>query len=354
MNIRHQYVDRESNRAVTEKLFGDRLVNLAYTLTWERAPVLFSALTSARMSDLLAYLTYDQPITGSLETFLGNSGIDVDECLDPPSALGTLRKIFERKIRYWECRPMLEGPAAVASPADSRVLVGSFRENAQLFIKEKFFNFEELLGEEKSEWMTAFAEGDFAVFRLTPDKYHYNHTPVAGQVLDLYEIPGAYHSCNPSAIVMACTPYSKNKRVVTVIDTDVPGGTQVGLVAMIEVVALMVGEVVQAYSEERYDDPQPITPGMMVRKGVPKSLYRPGSSTDVLLFQQGRVRFAEDLTRNMYRSDVTSRFSRGFGRPLVETDVRVRSLIAVSDPNGCSRNQDAGLGSGSRDGYWEV
>ena len=130
--------------------------------------------------------------------------------------------------------------------------------------------------------------GDFAVFRLTPDKYHYNHTPVAGIVADIYEIAGGYHSCNPGAVVEIVTPYSKNKRVVTIIDTDVPDGTGVGLVAMVEVVALMIGEIVQCYSTERYDNPQPVTKGMFLAKGRPKSLYRPGSSTDVLIFQQGQ------------------------------------------------------------------
>jgi phosphatidylserine decarboxylase len=98
---------------------------------------------------------------------------------------------------------------------------------------------------------------------------------------------------------------------------------------MIEVVALMIGDIVQCYSEHRYDNPVPIRPGMFVRAGCPKSLYRPGSSTDVLIFQPGRVRFAEDLERNQLRCDVASRFSSGFGRPLAETDVQVRSLIAT-------------------------
>jgi hypothetical protein len=74
------------------------------------------------------------------------------------------------------------------------------------------------------------------------------------------------------------TPFSKNRRYVAVIDTDVPGGTGVGLAAMIEVVALVIGDVVQAYSEERYDTPRPLHRGMFLRKGTPKSLYRPGSS----------------------------------------------------------------------------
>ena len=69
---------------------------------------------------------------------------------------------------------------------------------------------------------------------------------------------------------------------------------------------------------------------MFLDKGMPKSLYRPGSSTDVLIFQKGRVAFAPDLLRNMNAQNTQSRFSQGFGRPLVETDVKVRSLIATA------------------------
>jgi len=115
---------------------------------------------------------------------------------------------------------------------------------------------------------------------------------------------------------------------VTIIDTNVEGGTAIGLVAMVEIVALMIGDIVQRYSEERYENPRDIRPGQMVKRGCPKSLFRPGSSTDVLIFEPGRIAFAEDLVKNSLRHDVQSRFSSGFNRPLVETDIAVRSLIA--------------------------
>jgi len=235
--------------------------------------------------------------------------------------------MFERKIRYGECRTMPADADAVVSPADARVLAGSFHETSLIFLKDKFFSFEELLGCGNTVWHKAFSGGDFAVFRLTPDKYHYNHTPVAGRVVDFYAIDGDYHSCNPSAVVSVATPYSKNKRVVTIIDTDVPGGTAVGLVAMIEVVALMIGDILQAYSSEGYDAPRQIETGMFLHKGQPKSLYRPGSSTDIVVFQQGRIDFADDILENMRQTGVSSRFTHGFQTPLVETDIRVRSLL---------------------------
>ena len=329
--MRHQYIDRLSGAVRDERLFGDRLVNLVYSRVRENAPRLFRALTSVRLSDLLGFVNYDFPLGNRISgnrRFLDRLGVDLAECLDAPSALDTARKVFERRIRYWECRPMPPDPSILVSPADAKVLVGSLDGRWALWLKEKFFTYEELLGRDHHEWLHAFRGGDFAIFRLTPEKYHFNHTPVAGRVVDFYAIDGEFHSCNPGAVVALATPYSKNKRYVTIIDTDVDDGTGVGLVAMIEIVALMIGEVVQAYSELCYDTPQPIRPGMFLRRGAPKSLYRPGSSTDVLLFQRDRIRFDADIVANMRRQGVASRFTHGFGAPLVETDLAVRSSIA--------------------------
>jgi phosphatidylserine decarboxylase len=215
----------------------------------------------------------------------------------------------------------------VVAPADARLLIGSLAGKSSLFIKEKFFDLEELLGRD-SQWHNFFVDGDFAICRLTPDKYHYNHLPVSGRVVDIYEVDGCHHSCNPLAAVAVASIYSKNRRVVTVVDTDVWGGSQVGLVVMVEIVALMIGDVSQAYSRRRYDDPISVYPGLFVHKGCPKSLYRPGSSTDVLLFTPKRIEFLPDLVKNSRRAGVRSRFTDSCGRPLVETDIRVRSPLA--------------------------
>jgi phosphatidylserine decarboxylase len=325
--MRHQFVERETGTVKTEKLLGDKAIQFLYSTARENAPRFFRVITSARISnDLLAFIKFDAKIGFPSRSSIESFGVNLRECLNP-TELTTLRKVFERRIRYWDCRPMSEDASEIVSPADSKVIVGSLNTTSNIFLKEKFFNFEELLGTENKRWFESFQAGDFAVFRLTPEKYHYNHTPVSGLVLDYYEISGDYHSCNPSAVVNLVTPFSKNRRIVTIIDSDVPGGTGVGIVAMVEVVALMIGNIVQAYSEYRYDEPRPVMPGMFLKKGFPKSLYRPGSSTDVVFFQRDRIEFCNDLVNNMRLAGVTSRFSEGFGRPLVETDIKVRSTI---------------------------
>lgn len=330
MEIRHQYIERETREIRTESLYWDRVISFLYSRVREDVPRLFNMLTGPRLTGLIGFLNYDLFIGRKLlrnRAFMMRCGIDFKECLDPPGALNTAKKIFERKIRYWECRPMDGDPRTVVSPADARVLIGSFCDNKPLCVKEKFFQYEELLGKDKAIWRSAFKDGDFVILRLTPDKYHYNHTPVAGRVIDFYELDGRYHSCNPSAVVTTVTPYSLNKRTVTVIDTDVENGTRAGLVAMIEVVAFMIGDIVQCYSDEKYGSPVSVTPGMFVKKGVPKSLYKPGSSTDILIFEKDRIDFAGDLLKNRNDQRAINRYSLTFGAGFIETDVRVRSYI---------------------------
>jgi phosphatidylserine decarboxylase len=328
---RHQYIDRATGAVADERLMANRIIRTLYSPKLEDAPLLAKLASSRKMSEVLGYLNYDNALSSrmsGMRRFLRRCGIDSSELVDDPKTLDTPRKIFERKIKYWHYRPMPRAERCVSCPADSRVMVGSLSDTSGLFIKGKFFQFPELLGGKGSRWTRRFVEGDFSVFRLTPEKYHYTHVPVAGEVADFYSVQGRYHSCNPHAAVRLLTPYSKNRRVVTVIDTDCEDGEGVGYVAMIEVVALMVGQIEQRYSAERYEKPRELEKGMFLRRGAPKALFRPGSSTVVLLFEPGRVRFARDLVRNQHKDGVRSRYSTGFGQPVVETDVKVRSLLA--------------------------
>jgi phosphatidylserine decarboxylase len=327
----HEYIDRNTGNVVCEQLLGNAVIAALYSPALEKAPLLTRMASSRYVSRVLGYLNYDNVLsaraTGMLK-FLRDSGIPLAEFVGNVSEYDTARKIFERQIRYWNCRAMPDNPHAVVCPADSRALVGSMAESSGLYIKQKFFSFPELLGD-GSPWQSSFERGDYAVFRLTPEKYHYTHSPVAGRVLDIYSVDGRYHPCNPNAAVQLVTPVSKNRRVVTILDTDCDGGTCVGRIAMIEVVALMIGQIEQRYSDDRYESPRAVEQGMFLRTGAPKALFRPGSSTVVLLFQSERIRFAPDLVANQYRSGVQSRFSLTLGEPLTETDVAVRSLLAL-------------------------
>ena len=331
---KHCYIQRDTGGIVQERLRADLVVEFLYSRARERSPALFRMLTGARASSLIGFLYFDAPVSSRIlgRRFVDSRRIDLSECVQPARSLDTARKLFERRIRYWECRPMRDAVSDVVAPADSRALLGSLAATSQLFVKGKFFTDTELFGASQS-WVPAFRDADFVIFRLTPEKYHYTHTSVAGVLRDRYDVDGGHHSCNPWAVVGLMTPFSKNRRKVSILDTDVAGGTGVGLVAQIEVVALGVGALQECYSRTGYEDPKPPRIGQFLKKGVPLSLFRPGSSTVILLLQKGRVQFCGDLIRNRLNSMVSSRFSWWSGRPIVETDVQVRSTIASRATN---------------------
>jgi len=301
-------------------------VNFLYSTIRENSNYLFKILTDSKTTKVLSYLNFDIPISRRrLEYYFKKMNIDKSELLEEESNIKTLRHLFERRIKYWEKRPMIEDEKVIVSPCDARCYVGSLESNSLFFIKEKFFDTYELIG--KLKWFDIFRDGDYAVFRLTPDKYHYNHCPVSGVVEEYYEIEGYYHSCNPIAVMSMENIYSKNKRFVTIIDTNIQGGSKIGYVAMIEIVAMMIGQVVQCYSEKYYDSPQNIYRGLFIKKGQPKSLFKPGSSTTMLFFEKNKIQFCEDLIRNQKRRDIKSRFSFNLVDKIVETDLRVRSPL---------------------------
>ena len=106
--------------------------------------------------------------------------------------------------------------------------------------------------------------------------------------------------------------YTENRRVLTELHSE-----QFGTILMVEIGAFTVGSIRQCYE-----------PRDAVAKGARKGHFELGGSTVVLLFEPGRVRYAQDLVRNQSKEGVRSRYSVGFGQPVVETDVMVRSLLA--------------------------
>lgn len=322
----HQYIERETNKKINETFIGDEYIKFLYSTLREDYNYLFKLLIDSKTTKILAFFKYDMPLSRSkVEYYLNTMNIKKEELYDDITKIKSLRDIFERKIKYWETRKMINDERAIVSPCDARCHIGTFNKKSIFYIKEKFFDLYELIG--RLRWYDRFSEGDYAVFRLTPDKYHYNHCPVTGIVEDFYEIDGYYHSCNPISLITEDNLLSKNKRYVTIINTDISNGTNIGYVIMVEIVALMIGQIVQCYSENFYDNPQNIYKGLILKKGQPKSLFKPGSSTTVLLFEKNKVSFCEDLLKNLKRRDVESRFTFNLLDRVVETDLKVRSTI---------------------------
>src|SRR5262245_59994469 len=160
----HQYIDRRTQRVCDERLFGDALISTLYSPVLERAPVMAQIASSRWVSSALTLLNYNSLLARTSHGIVGfarRTNVDWSECLAAADELSDARSFFERKIRYWDHRPMPKAPSDVVCPADSRVIVGSMTETSGIFVKEKFFDFRELLSTDRSRWLETFGDGDF-------------------------------------------------------------------------------------------------------------------------------------------------------------------------------------------------
>jgi phosphatidylserine decarboxylase len=150
-----------------EQPFADWIVTFFYAQEREHASFVFKLLASQSFSRFLGWLNYDFPLGQNIaggKRFLQRCAIDLRECTESLGGLDSARKIFERKIRYWQCRPMSEIAAEIVCPADSRVLFGSLRDSSSLFLKSKFFDYEELLGLDKPRCNISLSAVDILMF----------------------------------------------------------------------------------------------------------------------------------------------------------------------------------------------
>ena len=122
MYTEHQYIDRVTGKVCNERLAGDRIVNFLYSNIRENSPKLFNILISPWASNLFGYIHYKSVIGSKLfgnKNFFRSLNVDYNECLDSLYNLNTLEKIFERKIRYWDCRPIPCDQKCIISPCDA-------------------------------------------------------------------------------------------------------------------------------------------------------------------------------------------------------------------------------------------
>ncbi len=320
---------RYSQTPESEPVSGDALLRLLYEDVHGRSPALVRFLARKSISRALAYLAFHAPwVRGDAEGFARANGIRLDHVLGDPKSLGTRAEVFLRKIDYEKFRPTPESDAAVVSAGDSKVACGDWEETEKLPVKNRFFDIDELLGG-RTEWVEALRGGRFIIFRLAPPDYHWYHTPVAGKVIDFFALDGWYFSVNPRAVRAVPGLLSKNARQVAIIDTDVPGGTGVGLVAVVDVAAQVIGGLANAYSEKGYENPVPLRKGMTVKRGKPMGNFFPGSSTVVVLFQKSRVQFCPDLLQQQSRTDLSPNYDEErFGRRICEVALDVRDAVA--------------------------
>lgn len=153
------------------------------------------------------------------------------------------------------------------------------------WIKGYGFTLEKLLG--SSQLAQHFDQGSLVIARLAPQDYHRWHSPVAGTVESINEIPGTYYTVNPQAVNEPGTVdvFCENRRSVMMIKRSSTGKS----IAIVAVGAMLVGSIKYVPGVEV---------GAQVRRGQCLGAFYYGGSTVIVLYPKGEVEHDADLVKN--------------------------------------------------------
>ena len=229
---------------------------------------------------------YDEAVSKQeIQKFIDFHQLDMSEVLLPLEEFKSFNEFFYRALKP-NARPCSapDKPEIIVSPADCRsVVFNKVGIATSIWIKGREFSVRRLLGDDVSaEEASRFENGSLGIFRLAPQDYHRFHIPVDGVLGKPRPIAGEYYTVNPMAIRSALDVYGENVRVVVPIDSDTHGRVMVVCVG-----AMMVGSTVITRKE-----------GERVKRAEELGYFKFGGSTIVLLFEEGRMRFDDDLVEN--------------------------------------------------------
>lgn len=228
---------------------------------------------------------YDDPASkAEIPKFIEFHRLDLSEVLLPLEEFKNFNEFFYRALKPG-ARPCSapDQPGIVVSPADCRsVVFNSVNQATKIWVKGREFSIKRLLGDAYPEDAKRYENGALGIFRLAPQDYHRFHIPVDGVLDEPKLIAGEYYTVNPMAIRSALDVYGENVRVLCPIDS-----VKHGRVMVICVGAMMVGSTVITRKG-----------GEQVQRGEELGYFKFGGSTLVVLFEEGRMRFDDDLVEN--------------------------------------------------------
>lgn len=277
LNEERFIIDRKSGERFKESVMGDSALRFAYETLLGRSlwGILFN---SSFLSDLMGKY-YDSPASRKkIAALTSIPGCRSEEAEFPPEKYASFNDFFARKLKAG-ARPFDPSPETLVSPADGRLLVYSgLKTNDPIPVKGA----QKTLNDLCCGKLSADSSWAVAVVRLAPVDYHRFHFPCDSKQADLpLTVKGKYHSVNPVALARRPDLYVENTRQITGLTSGV-----FGTFYYLEVGAFGVGSIIQTS-----------VPGEH-RKNDEKGFFKFGGSTVILIFEDNKLRWDDDLLKN--------------------------------------------------------
>lgn len=280
-----RFYHRYTKKIETEKVYGDIFIKFVYNSALKN--VIGSILASRAFSQIYGGMQNNLLTQLKVPGFVKKFDINLDDyeqgsvkVKNQALSYRNFNEFFIRKFRTGK-REFIEDSATMPACAEARYFAHqNINEDTRVPVKGHYLSARDILNDD--ELAKEFIGGPLVVARLCPVDYHRYHYIDSGQTLKHYQIPGQYHSVNPTALKARPDIFIKNERRVSILETK-----NFGKIAYVEVGAMCVGRIVQTHDETK-----------KFSRGEEKGFFLFGGSTVILLGQPATWRPSEDILEN--------------------------------------------------------
>lgn len=224
-------------------------------------------------SGILRHLSASRLSKPLIKTYSKAYKIDESIMEYPREHYDSLQAFFTRNLKSG-ARPFNESPEILISPSDGQLSsYGRVEEGHQFTIKGHTYSINEIFMNEKSA--SAYKNGWYFVFYLSPADYHHFHYPADGTVINRYALGNKSYPVNTMGLTYGDKPFETNYRLITEL------ATTYDKLALVKVGALNVNSV-QLYSSSKE-----------AKKGEDFGYFSFGST--ILLFVAGDSHFSATI-----------------------------------------------------------
>ena len=204
--------------------------------------------------------------------------VNVEEMDKPLQEYTSLQALFTRKLKD-KTRSVDYSVNTVVSPVDGVLSsYGKVSEQDTFIVKGQEYNIKTMFGKENKE--TAFKNGSYFIFYLSPTDYHRIHSPIEGIIKDQWSCGGKSYPVNRLGMKYGNKPLSTNYRLISMVTNSLLK------VAVIKVGALNINSIHATHEETT------------LKKGSEMAYFSFGS-TVVLFIEQGEFQIDASLSHEM-------------------------------------------------------
>ncbi|MBN2478719.1 MAG: phosphatidylserine decarboxylase [Parachlamydiales bacterium] len=268
--------NRKTQKIVDEKVYFQTVLEFLYKDNPISKFILKICSKYDFVSKIYGFLNKLKFSKYKIKPFIKHFNINEEEFFKKTSDFKSFQDFFIRKLKP-SARKINFDENVLIFPCDGKFLAFENISQKSFEIKNQKFDLKSFLQDDFL--YQKYKNGSMLLARLAPQDYHRFHFPVDCIPSETKLINGYLYSVNPVAIKKNINILAENKRQLTTLKTE-----NFKDILYVEIGATNVGSINQTFF-----------PNKPYKKAEEKGYFSLGASSIVLLFEENRVKFDQDL-----------------------------------------------------------